>query len=125
MARLPKFYEGLQKVKVEKKVPFVRLVYTIAGFNLALIIFVFVFKNRLPPVVPLFYGQAEGEKQLASNSALIIPSLLSLGFLSLNTIFAYILKDDFLKKALVLTALGATFFSAITTIKIFVLVGNL
>jgi hypothetical protein len=44
--------------------------------------------------------------------------------LLINVSFAAVLKDEFLRKTLVLAAIVVTFFAAITTIKIIFLVGS-
>ncbi len=81
--------------------------------------------KRLPPEVPLFYGIAEGEAQLVSNWQLLIPSGVSLGFLFLNSTLAYLFKDEFLKKTLIIATFSLTLLSVVTTIKIITLVGNI
>ena len=86
---------------------------------------VIIFRGFLPPQLPLFYGLPKGEQQLTSSINLVIPSLISLGIIVINYSLSTLLEDDFLKKALVLTAIVCVFFSTITTIKIFFLVGSL
>ena len=92
-------------------------IITIAG--------VIILRGFLPPQLPLFYGLPKGEQQLTSSINLVIPSLISLGIIVINYSLSTLLEDDFLKKALVLTAIVCVFFSTITTIKIFFLVGSL
>lgn len=82
-------------------------------------------KSILPPQVPLFYGEPEGNEQLAQSWLLILPSLISLVVIFVNYFLSLAVKEDFLKKALILSGIAATFFSAITTIKIILLVGSL
>lgn len=124
MARIEKIYQDFHKKTVQKNFPFTNFIYAIFLVNVVVIVLVLVFKKFLPPVVPLFYGFAEGEQQLATSTQLIIPSFLSIAFLIFNLIIAFFLKDDFAKKVLVLIPFVTTFFSAITTIEIFFLVGN-
>lgn len=108
-------------------IPFKNYVYfslfvimaTIAGV-VASIIF-----RKLPPQVPLYYGLPEGEAQLAPALGLILPSLISLATLIVNTMICLFLEDEFLKKVLILTIIGVTFFTTITTIKIIFLVGSI
>lgn len=124
MARIEKIYQDFHKKTVQKNFPFTNFIYAIFLVNATVIVLVLVFKRFLPPVIPLFYGFAEGEQQLATSTQLIIPSFLSIAFLIINLIVAFFMKNDFIKKVLVLTPFVATFFSIITTIEIFFLVGN-
>jgi uncharacterized Tic20 family protein len=85
---------------------------------------VLLIQRWLPPQVPLFYGKPSGEEQLTSSLVLTLPSIVSLLILLINVSFAAVLKDEFLRKTLVLAAIAVTFFAAITTIKIIFLVGS-
>lgn len=100
--------------------------YFVASFIISVFcaIWVLFLQNTLPPQVPLFYGLAQGEEQLAPSWALIVPSLTSLAVLVLNGFLGSGLKDDFLKRTLILTAIAVTFFSVITTVRIVFLVGS-
>ncbi len=80
--------------------------------------------KKLPPQVPLKDGLPEGEAQLAPALGLILPCLVSLGILIINVMACFFMEDEFLKKALILTSIGVTFFTVITTIKIIFLVGS-
>ena len=91
--------------------------------SLVVIVLVVILQKALPPQVPLFYGLPKGEEQLAPSINLIIPSLLSLAIVVVNSSILLIIEDDFLQKVLVFTAVVCVFFSTITTIKIFFLVG--
>lgn len=93
--------------------------------NILVIVFVLIFLKKLPPQIPLFYGMAEGEEQLAKAWTLIVPCLMALFILFVNSLLSLKTNDDFLKKVLILASLTATFFAAITTIKIFFLVGSI
>ncbi len=93
--------------------------------NILIILIVLLSQRWLPPQVPLFYGKPSGEEQLASSLTLTLPSIVSLLILLINVSLATFLKDEFLRKTLVLSAAVATFFAAITTVKIIFLVGNL
>lgn len=110
----------------KNKIPFENIVFACIGVNILLIILIFLLKkNILPPVVPLLYGLPEGENQLVESTYLVIPPAASLLFILFNSTFAYFLKDDFIKKTLVLAVLVATFFSSLTVIKITLLVGSI
>jgi len=105
-------------------VPFRGYIWAALATNLAVILLVLSIRKFLPPQVPLLYGTAEGEGQLAPSLALAIPNLTALLITMVNLAISASTKDDFLKKTLVLTALAATFFASITTIKIVFLVGS-
>jgi hypothetical protein len=82
-------------------------------------------KNFLPPEVPLFYGFPEGESQITTSINLVLPFIFSITVISINIILASFIKDEFLKKTLILSSLVTTFFSLITILKIIFLVGSL
>ena len=91
-----------------------------------LVIFLTIFLHAfLPPVVPLFYGLAQGEEQLASSWLLGLPALISLVVIILNVVLSLQIKDEFLQKLIVIFGLGTTLFSTVTIVKIVLLVGNL
>ncbi len=100
--------------------------YAVASLfvNILIILLVILAQRFLPPEVPLFYGLAEGEDQLAPRLFLLIPSLASLVVLTINSLISSRVEDTFIKKALILAAIGTTFFAAITTLKIMFLVGS-
>ena len=93
--------------------------------SVATVILILILQKRLPPEVPLFYGLPKGEYQLTSALNLTLPSLISLAIIGLNYALSIFMEDDFIQKALVFVSLVAVFFSTITTIKIFLLVGNI
>lgn len=109
----------------QKSYPLRFRLFQIAIVSIVTAILVLIFQKTLPPQVPLFYGLPKGEGQLTSSINLVIPSLVSLAIITINFSLLILLDDDFLKRALVLTALVCVFFSTITTIKIFFLVGSL
>lgn len=108
---------------LKSKVPFKN--YLLGSFILAVITIVFIvfFQGKLPPEVPLFYGAAEGEAQIASSWMLIIPPIFSVFTILINFILAALVGDEFIKKVLVISALIVTLFSVVTTLKIVFLVG--
>jgi hypothetical protein len=105
--------------------PFKGYIQFSVALNILVIIFVLIFLRKLPPQIPLFYGMAEGEEQLTRSWALIVPSLIALFILIVNSLLSLKTNDDFLKKVLIVAGLAATFFASITTIKIFFLVGSI
>ena len=111
--------------KTKRNIPFGRFMVYGIFINLILVILIFIFRNNLPPQIPLFYGLPEGEEQLASGLTLALPSLLSLIISFLNLGLSFIIQEEFIKRALILSSLLVTLFSLITTLKIFFLVGNI
>ncbi len=92
--------------------------------NLAIIILGVVLKSKFPPQIPLFYGMAEGEEQLAGSSLILLPNLVSLIIIVINFLFSFLTKDDLLKKTLIFSGMTATILATITVVKISLLVGN-
>ena len=70
--------------------------YAIASLfvNLLIILSAILAQRFLPPEVPLFYGLAEGEEQLAPRLFLLLPSLLQGG------------ASKFAQEVLILVSLG-------------------
>ena len=106
-------------------IPFVKLVYVSVLINISIILLIVLLRNKIPPEAPLFYGLARGERQLTTTIGLTIPSIISLTIIIINTVISYIIDSDYLKKVLIITGIASTLLSAITTIKIFLLVGTL
>ena len=104
--------------------PFKGYVITSLVLSAILILVVSLLRGNLPPYVPLYYGLAVGEEQLAQQWALIIPSLVSVFIIFLNISLSYIVKNDFLKRTLIISGVVSSFFSLITTVKIILLVGS-
>jgi hypothetical protein len=93
-------------------------------FNLVLIIIILLIQNMLPPQIPLFYGLAEGEEQLVFRIWLILPSLVTLLVMIINSLIAFTAKDVFIKKSLIVSLLALSILTITTTFKIAFLVGN-
>jgi len=91
--------------------------------NFIIIIFSLLIQKRLPPQIPIFYGLPQGEAQLSSSIGILVPSVSSLIFVSLNLFLINIIKDEFIKKILVIAGLATAVFASITVIKIIFLVG--
>jgi len=107
-----------------KSLPFRQYFFAGIILNVVLILGVLATQKFLPPVVPLFYGLAEGEQQLAPKLFLALPAVVSLLILIVNSLISFKIQDEFLKRALILAAIGSSFFAAITIIKIAFLVGS-
>ena len=105
-------------------VPFKNFVVASIFINILLIILVLFAQTWLPPEIPLFYGKPQGKEQLTSSLVLVLPSIASLFILITNISLGAAVKDIFLRKTLVLAGVAATFFSAITTVKIIFLLGS-
>ena len=115
-----------EKISKSKKaliedIPYKNSLLIAAFANIAIIAIVLLLQKFFPPQVPLLYGLPEGEDQLVTSLSLTIPSLVSLLAIVINILISYLLKDEFFKKILVVTAIGLTIFSATTTIKIVLL----
>lgn len=105
--------------------PFKNYISAAGVIDIITIIFVLFFQRALPPEVPLFYGLPQGEGQLAKPIFLLIPALLSLLVVALNTFLIRLVKNDFLEKVLAIASLATAVFAGITTFKIIFLVGNI
>lgn len=107
------------------KIPFLKLIPVFIFLNLLTASIVFIAKSKIPPQVPLYYGYARGDRQLIEAPGLIIPSLISIGIIITNTMFSLFIGSDFLKRVLIISSFLATALSAITTVKIILLVGSI
>lgn len=92
--------------------------------NLLLIVFAVSMQAFLPPVVPLLYGLPKGEEQLVPKIFLALPAIASEAVLIINALLIRFLKDDFLQKSLFYLIVAVCALSAITTLRIFFLVGS-
>lgn len=93
--------------------------------NFIIIIIIFLIRNNLPPELPLFYARPEGEDQLASQASLVLPAVIALAIVVLNSFIIKFIYDDFLKKLLLGVIIVTTLLSTITIFKIIFLVGTL
>lgn len=109
---------------LKKKIPYTKLLYISFIANFLTILLLFIFRENIPPEIPLFYGYPEGENQLAQKSSLALPSLISIMVIITNSSIAFFTKDEFIKKTLVIASFAVTFLSLVTTIKIAFLVGS-
>jgi hypothetical protein len=123
--KLPQMKLSSKNIIDTKHLPFVKYLYGGLILNSLLIILLLLLQKLLPPEIPLFYGMAEGEEQIAKSIFIVIPNAVSLLILVVNSIIASYVKQDFYKKILITAGLISTFFSTITALKILFLVGNL
>ncbi len=115
----------MKSFKNLNKIPFKNTDFTLLLINLLLIILIVFARRFLPPVVPLFYGQPQGREQLAKSTFLVIPPLIALLVVAINTSIIFFMKNKFLQKVLLGLAIMTTVLSTITIVKIIFLVGNL
>lgn len=107
-----------------KNIPLLKLALFATGLNLATIAAVILLQSRLPPEVPLFYGLAAGQEQLAPSLSLIIPPIISMVIILVNTILSSVIKNNLLKSFLIVAAATSSLFSTTTILKIIFLVGS-
>ena len=93
--------------------------------NTLTIFFSLFFLNKLPPQIPVFYGLPQGEAQLSTSLGILIPPTVSLVFIFINLLLVSILKDELIKKTLVVTGLATSIFAVIATFKIIFLIGQI
>lgn len=86
--------------------------------------FLFAYK-KLPPEVPLFYGNPIGAKQITDKNYLLFPLALSLAIIVVNYFFASLTKDTYLRLIFAVLSVLLSLISAIAVIKVILLVGNL
>jgi len=113
-----------KKIIDTKKLPFMPYIYAASVLNLLIIGATFLIQVFLPPEIPLFYGLAEGQEQVAKSIFLFVPNSISLLILIANSAIASYIKQDYYKKILIVAGLISTFFASITVFKIVFLVGS-
>lgn len=99
--------------------------YYFLMLNLVIIIISLSIYKILPPEIPLFYGLPIGSSQIASKWLLSIPPISSLVILGVNVGLSKIVREEFLKKTLILSAMFITMLSTITTLKIIFLIASI
>ena len=122
--RLLRFAISKKSQKEIENIPLKGLIYFSVILNISSVVFVLIIKNHLPPVVPLYYGLAKSEGQLASQTQLLIPNIASFMILATNILVSLITDNDFIEKILVVSAFAVSILSTITVIKIVFLVGS-
>ena len=115
-----------QKIKTSKiykprkedleKIPLAKMAYFSLILSILNILIVLVSQNNLPPEVPLFYGLARGQEQLASAIKLTLPAIISIFIIIINFILTTFTKNRFLQQALILTGFAVSFLSLITIV---------
>ena len=83
-----------------------------------------IFRNNLPPAIPLFYGLAEGENQLTRPLFLTIPGSIGLLIIVVNSLLSIFIASNFIKRVLILSSFAVSLLVFMTTVKILLLVGS-
>lgn len=101
--------------------------YALGGIFLSLssAALIFLFKGKLPPQVPLFYGLPVGEAQLTPFWGFFIAPAVLLLIIFVNIFLSIIVSDNFYKRILIISSFFVSILVAITTLKIIFLVGFL
>lgn len=92
--------------------------------NVLMLIVIAISLPKLPPVVPLYYGRPAGIDQLAPREVLFVPALLILLLTGIGTALSARIKDSFIETSFTWTSIVITTLSAITVLRIMLLVGN-
>ena len=106
-----------------KKVPYRNYFLAAIIINIGILATLILLKSFLPPLAPLFYGRPAGEAQLTNTLGLLIAPGVSLLITVINLLLCFWVKDDFLKKLLAVSTIVVSVLTAITIIKIILLVG--
>jgi hypothetical protein len=114
-----------QKSIENTKVPFGKQIIMFLLINLAMILLLVFSILILPPQIPLFYGLPDGEEQLAANWLITLPNFIALFTVFINSLLATKIKDEYIKKVIVIAGFVVTIFAIITVFKILFLVGNI
>ena len=106
-----------------KKIVF-RNYFLAAGLlAIASVAIVLIARGYLPPLLPLFYGKPVGMEELAPRDFLFFVPIASICISFINILISKSAKDDFIKKILAVSSLIVSFMSAVTVIKIILLIG--
>jgi hypothetical protein len=113
----------LGSTKMWKTIPYKGCVYFSIILNLVLIVCIFVLKQFLPPVVPLFYGLPSGAEQLVPVVELLVAPAIGLVVTILNVVICNNVDDLFLKRTFIISSVFVSILLAITVVKVIFLVG--
>ncbi|HET7099196.1 MAG TPA: hypothetical protein VFI61_03125 [Patescibacteria group bacterium] len=106
-----------------KDAPFKSYVYLSFFMNFGTLFVVLIFKNLLPPTVPLFYGRAVGPDQLIPVYGLLVAPGISFLITLLNLYLSFKSQDVFTKKVYIAASFLVSLLTTITILKIIFLVG--
>ncbi len=93
--------------------------------NLIFCLLILILQSKLPPLVPLLYGQPEGQEQLAQSIFLVVPFLIASLIAGINTILVLRSKDWFIQNVALGINIVVTLLVTITTFKIIFLVAKI
>ncbi len=105
-------------------IPNKRLLSVTILINLLTLGLVILIRSHIPPQIPLFYGLAVGDEQLAPTLGMLLPNLIALAIAVLNAMLALFIKNDYLQHVLLLGAFAVSLMATITTIKIIFLIAS-
>lgn len=108
-----------------ERLPFFKLIVISLITGLVIIGLGLLSKFILPPQIPIFFGFPQTEEQLAPSLSIIIPPIISLIFVLINSIIAINIENGYVKKSLAFGSLVITLLSTIAVIKIIFLVGSI
>ena len=106
-----------------KKIAFKNFFFVAIIINILAVIAIIILKDFLPPRLPLFYGRPVGETQLVGTLGLLVAPAASFLITMLNLVVSFSIKDDFLKRIIAVATLTISILTAITILKIILLVG--
>lgn len=92
--------------------------------NILTIVSLYINRMKIPPIIPLYYGNPAGAEQLAPYQGLFIPPSFVLVVLLTSILINKAYKDSFLETLLVLNLGVLTTLSTVTVFRILLLVGN-
>jgi hypothetical protein len=105
-----------------KNIPFKSYFYFSLGLNFASILLILAIRSVLPPIVPLFYGLPVGENQLANSLELLIGPSVGLTISLINLVLARLVKEDLLKRILMLSGAFISLILGIAVVQIILLI---
>ena len=108
-----------------EKLPLSRLIIATIITNLILILVGLVSKIILPPEIPIFFGLPQNKEQLGPSILIVMPPIISLFFVFINSILAVKIESNYVKKSLAFGSLAITLLSTIAVLKIIFLVGSI
>jgi len=105
------------------KLPLKNYIYAAISLNVVVTLVIIIFKNFLPPIVPILYGRPSGEGQLVPTLGLLIVPAFSMAIAIVNSAVSNYSKNIFLQKILASASLLIAVLSAIAVLKIIFLIG--
>ena len=84
MLKQPKKRFVKSKTLAFNKIPGIKVIYVSIALCLLNLLLILIVQKRLPPEVPLFYGLALGQEQLAKPLELAIPTIFTLFIIIIN-----------------------------------------